>query len=61
MITLHGVGGVDQSADFLGKFNKAMNEYLGSDEMLEAVREYGYTESNLPGEDASTEWACANR
>jgi len=47
--------------EFLKKFNKAMNEYLGSDAMMEAVSEYGYTRSNIPGEDASTEWACENR
>jgi len=46
--------------DFLDKFNAAQEEYLGSDEMLAAVEEYGYTKAQLPG-DQATEWVCANR
>lgn len=46
--------------DFLDAFNEALAEYLGSPEMMQAVAEYGYTESQLPG-DATTEYACANR
>ena len=41
-------------------FNAALQDYLGSDEMLEAVKPYGYTESQLPG-DATTAFACENR
>ena len=47
--------------DFLEAFNKAQAEYLGSDAMLEAVAEYGYTTSQLPGDDATTAYACKNR
>ena len=46
--------------DFLDKFNAAQKEYLGSDEMLAAVEEYGYTKSQLPG-DVATSWVCENR
>lgn len=46
--------------DFLDKFNEAQKGYLGSPEMLAAVEQYGYTESQLPGE-AETAWVCANR
>lgn len=46
--------------EFLTAFNKALAEYMGSDEMMQAVAEYGYSESQLPGE-GSTEFACANR
>jgi len=56
-----GIAFRQSDTDFLKMFNEAMNDYLGSDAMLEAVAEYGYTESNVPGDDASTEWACANR
>lgn len=46
--------------DFLAAFNKALAEHMGTDAMLQAVAEYGYTKSQLPG-DGSTEFACANR
>ena len=46
--------------EFLAAFNQALADYVGSDEMMQAVAEYGYTESQLPG-DGSTEFACANR
>ncbi len=45
---------------FTEAFNEALAEYVGSDEMMEAVAEYGYTKTQLPG-DGSTEFACANR
>ena len=41
-------------------FNAALKGYLGSDEMLAAVKPYGYTNAQLPG-DATTAHACANR
>ena len=41
-------------------FNAALQDYLGSEEMLAAVAPYGYTESQLPG-DATTAHACENR
>lgn len=56
-----GIGFRKSDTEFLERFNEAMADYLGSEAMLEAVAEYGYTESNVPGDDASTEWACANR
>lgn len=56
-----GIAFRQSDTEFLEKFNAALAEYLGSDAMLEAVAEYGYTESNLPGDDATTEWACNNR
>lgn len=45
---------------FTEAFNIALVEYMGSDAMMGAVAEYGYTDSQLP-EDASTEFACENR
>lgn len=56
-----GIAFRKSDTDFLKKFNEAMNKYLGSDAMMKAVGEYGYTKSNLPGKDASTKWACENR
>ncbi|MEM7067776.1 MAG: ectoine/hydroxyectoine ABC transporter substrate-binding protein EhuB [Pseudomonadota bacterium] len=47
-------------ADFLKAFNEAQAKYIGSEEMLNTVGEYQYTEAQLPG-DATTEYACANR
>jgi len=60
--TLNWVGIAFRPSDteFLEAFNAAQAEYLGSDAMLEAVAEYGYTEAQLPG-DTTTEYACANR
>ncbi|MER9057346.1 ectoine/hydroxyectoine ABC transporter substrate-binding protein EhuB [Mesorhizobium sp. M0910] len=45
---------------FVDEFNKALKEYLGSEQMLSAVSKYGYNKDQLPG-DAKTEWICANR
>ena len=56
-----GIGFRERDRDFLEKFNEAMATYLGSSEMLADVKEYGYTKSNLPGEDITTEWVCNNR
>lgn len=55
-----GIGFRPEDSDFLNAFNKAQAEYLGSDDMLESVKEYGYTRSQLPG-DVTTAWACENR
>ena len=55
-----GIGFRKADQDFLDKFNAAQAEYLGSEEMLAAVAEYGYGEGSLPG-DRTTEWVCANR
>lgn len=55
-----GVGFRKEDQDFLDSFNANQKDYLGSPEMLEAVKEYGYDEATLPG-DKTTEWVCANR
>lgn len=55
-----GIAFRDADQDFLDKFNAAQKEYLGSADMLGTVAEYGYTESQLPG-DVTTEWVCSNR
>jgi polar amino acid transport system substrate-binding protein len=55
-----GIGFRKADQDFLDKFNAAQAEYIGSEEMLAAVAEYGYGEGSLPG-DRTTEWVCANR
>lgn len=55
-----GIGFRKEDKDFLDKFNAAQKEYLGSDEMMAAVKEYGYGDASLPG-DKTTEWVCANR
>lgn len=55
-----GIGFRDADQAFLDAFNAAQAEYLGSEEMLAAVAEYGYGEGSLPG-DVTTEWVCANR
>lgn len=55
-----GIGFRKEDQDFLDAFNAAQKEYLGTPEMMEAVKEYGYGEPTLPG-DVTTEWVCANR
>lgn len=55
-----GIGFRDEDAEFMAKFNAALANYVGTDEMLGAVSEYGYTASHLPG-DKSAEWVCGNR
>ena len=55
-----GIAFRPSDSDFLAAFNKAEAEYLGSDDMMAAVAEYGYTKAQLPG-DVTTEYACANR
>lgn len=60
--TLNWVGIAFRHSDkaFLEAFNKAQKSYIGSPAMMKAVAEYGYTESQLPGE-STTAHACANR
>ena len=60
--TLNWVGIAFRKSDtkFLNEFNAALDRYLGSEEMLAAVKEYGYTKAQLPGK-VTTEYACANR
>ena len=55
-----GIGFRKNDQDFLDKFNAALKDYVGSEEMLAAVAEYGYDKGSLPG-DKTTEWVCANR
>ncbi len=55
-----GVGFRDSDQEFVTQFNAALAEYLGSDEMMQTVSDYGYTNSTLPG-DKTMEWVCANR
>lgn len=56
-----GIAFRERDRDFLEKFNRAMDDYLGSSEMMAAVGEYGYSKSNLPADDVTTEWVCKNR
>ncbi|WP_299362746.1 ectoine/hydroxyectoine ABC transporter substrate-binding protein EhuB [uncultured Paracoccus sp.] len=55
-----GIGFRKDDQDFVDAFNATQADYLGSEEMLAAVAEYGYGEATLPG-DVTTEWVCANR
>lgn len=55
-----GIGFRPQDKDFLEKFNTAQKIYLGSSQMLEDVKAYGYTSAQLPG-DVKTDWVCENR
>jgi len=55
-----GIGFRNDDADFLKKFNKALASYIGSEKMMKAVAQYGYTKNQLPG-DMKTEWVCKNR
>jgi len=55
-----GIGFRKTDTEFLAAFNSALKKYMGSDEMMKAVEEYGYGKSQLPG-DVSTEWVCNNR
>ena len=55
-----GIGFRFDDQDFVDAFNAALADYIGSDEMMAAVAEYGYSDATLPG-DRTTEWVCANR
>jgi polar amino acid transport system substrate-binding protein len=55
-----GIGFRKEDPDFLEKFNTALKSYVGSEKMLKAVAQYGYTENQLPG-DMKTDWVCKNR
>ena len=56
-----GIGMRKSDTDFLEAFNAAMAKVVGGEKWMAAVSPYGYTEFQLPGPDASTEFACANR
>ena len=55
-----GIAFRKSDTDFLAAFNKALKPYMGSDEMMEAVAKYGYSQSQLPG-DVTTAFVCENR
>ncbi|MEO1019521.1 MAG: transporter substrate-binding domain-containing protein [Pseudomonadota bacterium] len=55
-----GIGFRPEDQDFLDGFNAAQSGYIGSEAMLSAVAEYGYTQDQLPG-DMETSWVCENR
>lgn len=55
-----GIGFRFSDADFVARFNVVLANYIGSEKMLAAVKEYGFIRGNLPG-DTTTKWACANR
>jgi polar amino acid transport system substrate-binding protein len=55
-----GIGFRKSDGDFREAYNAAQEGYIGSDEMMAAVAEYGYTKAQLPG-DSTTEYACAHR
>jgi len=60
--TLNWVGIAFRQDDdaFTKAFNEALANYIGSEKMMKAVAEYGYTKSQLPG-DATTQHACESR
>jgi polar amino acid transport system substrate-binding protein len=55
-----GIGFLKSDKKFLADFNVALKKYMGTPEMLDAVKQYGYTAKQLPG-DATTAYACENR
>ena len=55
-----GIGFRKGDTEFLKAFNGALANYLGSDQMMKDVAQYGYGKSQLPG-DVTTEWVCKNR
>ncbi len=52
-----GVGFRKADTEFLAAFNKALKKYVGSAQMMADVAQYGYSESQLPG-DATTAHVC---
>ena len=55
-----GIGFRPDDDAFREAFNEAQAAYLGSEQMLEDVAPYNYTEAQLPG-DQNTAWVCENR
>jgi polar amino acid transport system substrate-binding protein len=55
-----GIGFRKSDTEFLAAFNKALKKYIGSDEMMKDVTQYGYGKSQLPG-DVTTAYVCENR
>ncbi len=60
LVNWAGIGFRKSDKAFLDAFNAELKNYIGSDEMMAAVSEYGYGKGSLPG-DKTTEWVCANR
>lgn len=56
-----GIGMRKADTDFLAAFNAAMANVIGNEAWLADTAPYGYTKFQLPGADASTAFACANR
>jgi polar amino acid transport system substrate-binding protein len=56
-----GIGFRKGDTEFMAEFNKALKQYIGSDAMMKAVSEYGYSKLQLPAADATTAFACENR
>ena len=56
-----GIGMRKSDDEFLAAFNEAMAKVIGGEKWMAATAPYGYTEFQLPGDDASTAYACANR
>lgn len=54
-----GIGMRHEDTDFLAAFNVALASVIGNEAWMEATAPYGYTEFQLPGADASTEFACS--
>ena len=55
-----GIGFRKGDTEFLAAFNKALKKYIGSAQHMSDVAQYGYSESQLPG-DKTTDWVCTNR
>lgn len=55
-----GIGFRKEDQDFIAKFNVAQTKYIGTEAMLKAVSQYGYSKTTLPG-DKTTKWVCSNR
>jgi polar amino acid transport system substrate-binding protein len=55
-----GIGFRKADTDFLAAFNKALKQYIGSEQMMKDVEQYGYGKSQLPG-DVTTDYVCKNR
>ena len=56
-----GIGFRKGDTEFMAEFNKALKKYIGSDAMMKAVAEYGYSKLQLSAADATTAFACENR
>ena len=56
-----GIGMRKSDTEFLAAFNAAMAKVIGGEKWMTATEPYGYTKFQLPGPDASTQYACENR